>query len=155
MVDFDKLSNEIKEVMDKYGLSLAQFGSMVGAPATSVKRWREGVQPQKRYLYQITLVLGLIRDPYDVFFDLKRAGQVPNNNTIEKYWDVFASLIKGIQESYTAAIEYGLPKPEVGSALVSGVQGLLSLIASEYTSRDQFKIKAFQILASKIGSLLK
>jgi hypothetical protein len=150
-MDIDHLADEINRVLWTYGLSLAQFGAMVGAPAPSVKRWREGVQPQERYLFQIILVLGLIKNAESVFFDLGRQGLKPQPT----HWESFAMLIEGAKKSMAAAEEAGLPTPDVSAAIVSGVKGLLALIAGAFTSKHPLGGRIKSELATRIGNFLK
>ena len=93
------LSKEISGIRARYGLSLAQFGSLVGAPATSVKRWEAGVDPREQFFFQLYLVVGLIKGPDEVFYDLGRQGILLD----KAQWDVFATLIKGADRSIDVA----------------------------------------------------
>ncbi|MCD6185693.1 MAG: hypothetical protein J7K84_07885 [Deltaproteobacteria bacterium] len=145
------LPKEIRLVREKYRLSMAQFGTMVGAPATSVKRWEEDVKPQERFFFQIILVLGLIENPDEIFFDLGRQGIKLN----KKHWDGFANLVKGASNSLAVAKEAGLPEPEINSALVSGINGLLALITGAFAAKNSLGTRIYPALASKIANLLK
>ena len=147
----NNLSEEIRRVRDKYQLSMAQFGIMVGAPATSVKRWEEDVRPQERFFFQIILVLGLIENPDEIFFDLGRQGIQLN----KKHWDGFANLVKGAKNSLDVAKEAGFPEPEIDSALVSGIQGLLALITGAFVAKNPLGARIYPVLAAKIANLLK
>ena len=147
----DNLSKKIKQIREKYQLSMAQFGSMVGAPATSVKRWEEDVKPQERFFFQIILVLGLIENPDEIFFDLGRQGIKLN----KKHWDGFANLVKNVNNSLDIAKEAGLPEPEIDTALVSGIMGLLALIAGAFAVKNLLGNRLYPVLATKIANLLK
>jgi hypothetical protein len=146
-----ELSKEIAAIRARYGLSLAQFGSLVGAPATSVKRWEEGVAPRESFFFQLYLVVGLIKDPDEVFFDLGRQGIGLN----ESHWDVFATLVKSADRSIAVASEIGLDGPEVGQTLVTGVRGLLTLIAGAFAAKNELGEKVCASLATRIATLLK
>ena len=147
----DNLSKKIKQIRERYQLSMAQFGSMVGAPATSVKRWEEDVKPQERFFFQIILVLGLIENPDEIFFDLGRQGIKLN----KKHWDGFANLVKNVNNSLDIAKEAGLPEPEIDTALVSGIMGLLALIAGAFAVKNLLGNRLYPVLATKIANLLK
>jgi len=147
----NKLSKEIKETRKKYRLSLAQFGAMVGAPATSIKRWEEEVTPQERFVFQIVLVLGLIKNPDEIFFDLGRQGVKFN----KKHWDGFANLIKSANVGLNAAKEAHLPEPEIAGALVSGIKGLLALITGSFVAKNPLGARVYPELATRIANLLK
>ncbi len=147
----DNLSKKIKQIREKYQLSMAQFGSMVGAPATSVKRWEEDVKPQERFFFQIILVLGLIENPDEIFFDLGRQGIKLN----KKHWDGFANLVKNVNNSLDIAKEAGLPEPDIDTALVSGIMGLLALIAGAFAVKNLLGNRLYPVLATKIANLLK
>ncbi|MEA2059673.1 MAG: helix-turn-helix domain-containing protein [Thermodesulfobacteriota bacterium] len=142
---------KIAAVRKRFNLSLAQFGSLVGVSAVTVKRWENGVKPQKHFLFQTVLVLGLINDPDEVFFDLGRQGILID----EKHWEGFASLIKAAQKSIDTAEETNLPAPDVGNALVAGVSGLLSLIASAFAAKNKLGEKASASFATRIAQFLK
>ncbi|WP_419657294.1 uncharacterized protein Dvar_64290 [Desulfosarcina variabilis str. Montpellier] len=146
-----ELSKEIAAIRTRYGLSLAQFGSMVGAPATSVKRWEAGVDPREQFFFQLYLVVGLIKDPDEIFYDLGRQGI----QLTKAQWDVFASLIKTADRSIDVASEIGLDSPEVGQALVTGVRGLLTLIAGSFAAKNELGGKVCASLATRIATLLK
>ncbi|BBO84060.1 hypothetical protein DSCO28_46260 [Desulfosarcina ovata subsp. sediminis] len=145
------LSKEIADIRARYGLSLAQFGTLVGAPATSVKRWEAGVDPREQFFFQLYLVVGLIKDPDEVFYDLGRQGISLN----KAQWDVFANLVKGADHSIDLAAEIGLDSPEVGQALVTGVRGLLTLIAGSFAAKNALGDKFSASLATRIATLLK
>jgi len=145
------LHRKIRLIREKYHLSMAQFGSMTGAPATSVKRWEEDVRPQERFFFQIILVLGLIENPDEIFFDLGRQGIKLN----KKHWDGFANLVKDASNSLDVAKEAGLPEPKINTALVSGIKGLLALIAGAFAAKNQLGNRLYPALASKIANLLK
>ena len=145
------LHKEIKRVRKKYRLSMAQFGSMTGAPATSVKRWEENVKPQERFFFQIILVLGLVKNSDEIFFDLGRQGIQLN----KKHWDGFANLVKGATNSLDIAKEAGLPEPEINTALVSGIKGMLALIAGAFAAKNSLGNRLYPALAEKIANLLK
>ena len=147
----NNLPKEIRRVRDKYRLSLAQFGIMVGAPATSVKRWEEDIRPQERFFFQIILVLGLIKNPDEIFFDLGRQGIQLN----KKHWDGFANLVKDAGNSLDVAKEAGLPEPEIDTALVSGIKGLLALITGAFVAKNPLGARIYPVLAAKIANLLK
>lgn len=142
---------EIKKLREQFGLSLAQFGSMVGAPAITVKRWEEGRKPQKRFLFQTVLVLGLINDCRGVYYDLGRQGVILES----KHWEGFENLIKGAKKSIETAREVGLPEPKVDGALVSGVMGLLGLIATSFAAKNELGVKASTRFATGIAEFLK
>jgi transcriptional regulator with XRE-family HTH domain len=145
------LSDEIAAIRARYGLSLAQFGSLVGAPATSVKRWEAGVDPREQFFFQLYLVVGLIKNPDEVFYDLGRQGIL-----LEKaQWDVFAALVKGADRSIDVSAEIGLDSPEVGQALVTGIRGLLTLIAGSFAAKNALGEKVSASLATRIATLLK
>ena len=146
-----ELSREIAAIRSRYGLSLAQFGSLVGAPATSVKRWEEGVAPREPHFFQLYLVVGLIKDPDEVFYDLGRQGIVLN----EAHWEVFATLVKSADRSIAVAPEIGLEAPDVGQTLVTGVRGLLTLIAGAFAAKNALGEKVCASLATRIATLLK
>ncbi|MCD4718534.1 MAG: helix-turn-helix transcriptional regulator [Desulfobacula sp.] len=147
----EQFGREIKKERERFKLSLAQFGSLVGAPAVSVKRWEQGVKPQERFVFQIVLVLGLINDPDEIFFDLGRQGIVLD----EKHWEGFASLVKAAKKSLAAAKETGLPEPDVAGALVAGIFGLLSLIATAFATKNMLGAKACSSFATRIAQFLK
>ena len=147
----EQFDQKIKKVRERFKLSLAQFGSLVGAPAITVKRWEEGVKPQERFVFQTILVLGLINDPDEVFFDLGRQGILLD----EKHWEGFASLVKAAQKSLVAAQETNLPEPDVDGALVAGIYGLLSLIATAFAAKDMLGAKASSSFATRIAQFLK
>ena len=147
----DNLSKKIRQIRKRYQLSMAQFGSMVGAPATSVKRWEEDVKPQERFFFQIILVLGLIENPDEIFFDLGRQGIKLN----KKHWDGFANLVKNVNNSLDIAKEAGLPEPEIDTALVSGIMGLLALIAGAFAVKNLLGNRLYPVLATRIANLLK
>lgn len=147
----NKLSDMIPAIRKRYGLSLAQFGSLVGAPAPSVKRWEEGVDPRESFFFQLYLVVGLISDPDEVFFDLGRQGVRLNKN----HWDVFAALVKGADRSIDVAKEIGLDTPEVSQTLVTGVRGLLTLIAGSFAVKKALGGRVCETLATRIATLLK
>lgn len=145
------LDVEITKIRSRYGLSLAQFGSLVGAPAISVKRWEEGVDPREQFFFQLYLVAGLIRNPDEVFFDLGRQGI-----QLEKaHWNVFSDLIKAADRSLDVADEIGLESPEVGQTLVTGVRGLLALIAGAFAAKTPLGEKVSAAMATRIAMLLK
>ncbi len=146
-----KLDAQISDIRMRYGLSLAQFGSLVGAPATSIKRWEEGVAPREQFFFQLHLVIGLIQSPDEIFFDLARQGVDLN----KAHWDIFASLIKGAGQSIEVAGEIGLDSPEVGQTLVTGVRGLLTLIAGSFAARNALGEKLCSSLATRIAAFLK
>lgn len=146
-----ELRREIAVIRARYGLSLAQFGSLVGAPATSVKRWEEGVAPREPFFFQLYLVVGLIKDPDEVFYDLGRQGIGLN----EAHWNVFATLVKAADRSIDVAGEIGLEAPEVGQSLVTGVRGLLTLIAGSFAAKNALGEKICGALATRIATLLK
>ena len=145
------LSKEIAAIRKRYGLSLAQFGSLVGAPATSVKRWEAGVDPREQFFFQLYLVVGLIRDPEEIFYDLGRQGIVLDKSR----WDVFAGLVQSADRSIDVASEIGLDSPEVGQALVTGVRGLLTLIAGSFAAKNKLGERVSAALATRIATLLK
>lgn len=147
----DQLSQEIIETRKRFNLSLAQFGSFVGAPAVSVKRWEQGVKPQERFIFQIILVLGLINDPNEIFFDLGRQGIMLNKN----HWEGFAGLVKAAKRSLLTAEETDLPLPDVGGTLVAGISGLLSLIASAFAAKNKLGTKARTSFATRVAQFLK
>ena len=130
---------------------MAQFGSMTGAPATSVKRWEENVKPQERFFFQIILVLGLVKNSDEIFFDLGRQGIKLN----KKHWDGFANLVKGATNSLDIAKEAGFPEPEINTALVSGIKGMLALIAGAFAAKNSLGNRLYPALAEKIANLLK
>jgi len=142
---------EIKEIREKYDLSLGQFGSLVGAPAISVKRWEEGIKPQERFFYQTILVIGLMGDSTEIFYDLGRQGIVLNKD----HWDGFAGLITGAEKSISTAMELGFEKPKVDAAVVSGIKGLLRLIAAAFTSDNPLGTKASSSFETRIAGFLK
>jgi transcriptional regulator with XRE-family HTH domain len=144
-------NQEIAAIRSRYGLSLAQFGSLVGAPAPSVKRWEEGVAPRDSFLFQLYLVIGLIRHPDDVFFDLGRQGIRLDKSR----WDVFAALVKGADRSIDLANEIGLERPDVAQTLVTGVRGLLTLIAGAFAAKNALGEKLCASLATRIATSLK
>jgi transcriptional regulator with XRE-family HTH domain len=146
-----ELGPQIAAIRARYGLSLAQFGSLVGAPATSVKRWEAGVEPREQFFFQLYLVVGLIHDPDEVFYDLGRQGILPDKD----HWKVFAALVKGADRSIDAAREIGLDSPEVGQTLVTGVRGLLTLIAGSFAAKNALGEKFCASLANRIATLLK
>ena len=113
----EQFDQEIKKVRERFKLSLAQFGSLVGAPAITVKRWEQGVKPQERFVFQTVLVLGLINDPDEVFFDLGRQGIVLDKKTLG---GICRSYQSGTQKSLVTAEETNLPEPDVDGALVAG-----------------------------------
>jgi transcriptional regulator with XRE-family HTH domain len=145
-----KLSREIAAVRNRYGLSLAQFGSLVGAPATSVKRWEAGVDPREQFFFQLYLVVGLVKDPDEVYYDLGRQG-IPLN---KEQWDVFATLVKAADRSIDVASEIGLDSPEVGQTLVTGVRGLLTLIAGSFAAKNRLGEKVGAALSTRVATLL-
>ncbi len=147
----DNLSKKIRQIRERYQLSMAQFGSMVGAPATSVKRWEEDVKPQERFFFQIILVLGLIENSDEIFFDLGRQGIKLN----KKHWDGFANLVKDVSNSLDIAKEAELPEPEIDTALISGIKGLLALIAGAFAVKNLLGNRLYPVLATKIANLLK
>jgi hypothetical protein len=146
-----KLCDEILHIRNRYGLSLAQFGSLVGAPATSVKRWEEGVEPREQFFFQLYLVVGLVKNPDEVFFDLGRHGVRINPS----HWDVFAGLIRGADRSIDVADEIGLDTPAVADTLTTGVRGLLTLIAQSFAAKNAMGEKIAATLATRIATLLK
>ena len=146
-----ELSKEIATIRNRYNLSLAQFGSLVGAPATSVKRWEAGVDPRKQFFFQLYLVVGLVKDPDEVFYDLGRQG-IPLN---QDQWKVFATLIKAADRSIDVASEIGLDSPDVGQTLVTGVRGLLTLIAGSFAAKNRLGEKISASFATRIATLLK
>ena len=145
------LNPEIAAIRLRYGLSLAQFGSLVGAPAASVKRWEEGVAPREQFFFQLYLVIGLIKNPDDVFFDLGRQGIQLDKTR----WEVFAGLVKGADRSIELAGEIGLESPEVAQTLVTGVRGLLTLIAGAFAAKNPLGNKMSANLATRIATFLK
>ena len=145
------IHEQIKEIRQRYDISLGQFGSLVGAPAISVKRWEEGIKPQERFFYQTILVIGLIKDSTEVFFDLGRQGIILDKND----WDGFAGLIKGSKDAVLISDKLGFPKPKVNNALVSGIKGLLRLIARSFTSDNSFGLKASSSFETQIAGFLK
>jgi transcriptional regulator with XRE-family HTH domain len=146
-----ELDKEIAAIRTRYGLSLAQFGSLVGAPATSVKRWEAGVDPREQFFFQLSPVLGLIKNPDEIFYDLGRQGVQLNPSQ----WDVFAGLVKGADRSIDVAGEIGLDSPEVGQTLVTGVRGLLTLIAGSFAAKNSLGEKISASLATRIATFLK
>jgi hypothetical protein len=146
-----ELNKEIVAVRNRFGLSLAQFGSLVGAPATSVKRWEAGVDPREQSFFQLYLVLGLIKNPDEIFYDLGRQGVQLKKSR----WDVFAGLIKGADRSIDVAGEIGLDSPEVAQTLVTGVRGLLTLIAGSFAAKNSLGEKIGASLATRIATFLK
>lgn len=147
----DKLCDMIPAIRKRYGLSLSQFGSLVGAPATSVKRWEEGVDPREPVFFQLYLIAGLITNPDEVFFDLGRQGIRLDKN----HWDVFAALVKGADRSIDVAGEIGLDRPDVAQTLVTGVRGLLTLIAGHFATKNPLGGRVCEALATRIATLLK
>jgi hypothetical protein len=147
----NKLCDMLPAVRERFGLSLAQMGSLVGAPATSVKRWEQGVDPREPVFFQLYLVLGLIRNPDDVFFDLGRQGVQLDKN----HWDVFADLVKGADRSIDVAREIGLDAPEVAQTLITGIRGLLTLIAGSFAAKNALGDKMCATLATRIATFLK
>ena len=147
----EQSGQEIKKIRGRFKLSLAQFGSLVGAPAISVKRWEQGVKPRERFIFQIVLVLGLINDPDEVYYDLGRQGIVLE----KKHWEGFASLVKAAKKSLVAAKEADLPGPNVDGALVAGIFGLLSLIATAFAAKNMLGAKACSAFATRIAQFLK
>ena len=147
----EQFDQEIKKVRNRFKLSLAQFGSLVGAPAITVKRWEQGVKPQERFVFQTVLVLGLINDPDEIFFDLGRQGIVLD----KKHWEGFAGLVKAAQKSLVTAKETNLPEPDVDGTLVAGVSGLLSLIATAFAAKNTLGAKASTSFATRIAQFLK
>ncbi|MEA2061686.1 MAG: hypothetical protein U9P10_14515 [Thermodesulfobacteriota bacterium] len=145
---FDK---KISDVRKRFNLSLAQFGSLAGAPAVTVKRWESGVKPQQHFMFQVILVLGLIDDPDEVFYDLGRQGILID----KKHWEGFAGLVKATQISIDTAAEINLPFPDVGSALVAGISGLLSLIAAAFAAKNKLGEKASSFFATRTAQFLK
>ena len=148
---FEALNIEIKKIRKRFGLSLAQFGSMLDAPAITVKRWEQGRKPQDRFLFQTILILGLINDCEGVYYDLGRQGVVLD----KKHWDGFAALVIGAKNSIETASEVGLPEPRVDGALVSGVMGLLGLIATAFAAKNELGAKAGSSFATRIAAFLK
>jgi transcriptional regulator with XRE-family HTH domain len=146
-----ELNKEIAAIRARYGLSLAQFGSLVGAPATSVKRWEAGVDPREQFFFQLYLVLGLIKNPDEIFYDLGRQGVQLNKSQ----WDVFAGLVKGADRSIDLAGDIGLDSPSVGQTLVTGVRGLLALIAGSFAAKNSLGEKISASLATRIATFLK
>jgi transcriptional regulator with XRE-family HTH domain len=146
-----ELFTQIASIRAHYGLSLAQFGSLVGAPATSVKRWEQGVDPREQFFFQLYLVIGLIEDPDEIYFDLGRQGIHLN----QSHWQVFADLVKGAGRSIDVAAEIGLESPDVGQALVTGVRGLLTLIAGAFAAKTALGEKVSASLATRIATYLK
>jgi transcriptional regulator with XRE-family HTH domain len=146
-----KLSEEIAAIRTRYGLSLAQFGSLAGAPATSVKRWESGVDPREQFFFQLYLVVGLIKNPDEVFYDLERQGIHINKDQ----WDAFATLVKASDRGIDVASEIGLDSPELGQTLVTGVRGLLTLIAGAFAAKNRLGEKVSTALATRIATLLK
>ncbi len=145
------LKNEMTQLKTDYNLSLAQFGAMVGASAVSVKRWMEGVKPQEPYAFQIVLVLGLINDPEEVYYDLGRQGiEIQKTD-----WDGFAGLIDSAKRSIAVAAELGLPAPEINMAMVSGVKGLLSLIALKLAAGNPIGARFTSSLTTRVADFLK
>lgn len=146
----EHVHNEIKKVRERFGLSLAQFGSLVGAPAITVKRWEEGRSPQRRFLFQTVLVLGLIEDHQAVYFDLGRQGIILN----KKHWDGFAGLVTSARDSIETAKELGFATPKVDGTLVSGIMGLLSLIATAFAAKNEIGARASSSFATRIAEFL-
>ena len=140
----------IKSLREKYNLSLAQFGTMVGAPATSVKRWEEGLKPNERFVAQIILVAGLINVPDSIYYDLGRQGL----NINKKHWDSFSSLIKSTKESLEIATELGVKSFEISSAVVSGVKGLLALITKALVPQKNITTNVSSLILKNIGGIL-
>ena len=147
----EQLHQLIPAIRARYGLSLAQFGSLVGAPAISVKRWEAGVDPREQFFFQLYLVVGLIREPDEIFFDLGRQGIRLNRG----HWEVFASLVKGAAQSIDVAGEIGLEAPEVGQTLVTGVRGMLTLIAGAFAAKNALGEKISASLATRIANFLR
>ncbi|PIE74564.1 MAG: hypothetical protein CSA18_04245 [Deltaproteobacteria bacterium] len=145
------INTMIIEIRDKYGLSLAQFGSLVGAPAISVKRWEEGMKPQDRFFYQTMLVIGLITDNTEIFYDLGRHGIILDKN----HWDCFANLITISEKAIETSQKLGFAKPKVNDAVVSGIKGLLALIARTFTSKNYPGLKASSSFETKIAEFLR
>jgi len=142
---------QISALRRRYGLSLAQMGSLVGAPAISVKRWEQGASPREPFAFQLHLVRGLIESPNDVFYDLARQGIQLNKD----HWDGFAHLVEAVDGCIHVAKEAGFESPNVSEALVSGVKGLLRLIARSFAAGDELGEKASMILSTRIASILK
>ena len=147
----NQLCDEIAGIRNRYGLSLAQFGSLVGAPATSVKRWEEGVEPREQFFFQLYLVVGLVKNPDEVFFDLGRHGIKIH----QSHWDVFAGLVRGADRSIDVANEIGLDTPAVADTLTTGVRGLLTIIAQSFAAKNAMGEKIAASLATRIAALLK
>ena len=146
----DHLDKEIKQIRKRFGLSLAQFGSLVGAPAITVKRWEEGRSPQKRFVFQTILVLGLIDDAQAVYFDLGRQGI----KLSKEHWDSFSGLVTSAQKSIDTAKELGFAPPKVDDTLVSGVMGLLSLISTAFAAENNIGARMSSSIATRIAEFL-
>lgn len=146
-----ELSEQISAIRTRFGLSLAQFGTLVGVPATTVKRWEEGIAPRERFFFQLYLIVGLINNPDEVFYDLGRQGITINAD----HWEVFTNLVKGADRSIDLAGEIGLDSPEVAQTLVTGIRGLLTLIAGPFAAKSALGEKVSASLATRIATLLK
>ena len=125
---------------------------MTDSPATSVKRWEEGVSPQKVHLNKIVLVLGLGRDPDSIYYQLGRDGI----SIEKKHWDAFSGLIKSANNSIMTTKVKNLPNDTIDGitgAIVAGTNGLLALIAKALFEQKS-NIKTYKKLKTIIASIL-
>ena len=127
-----EFSQNIKSVRKKYHLSLSEFGKLVGVPASTIKRWEEGMEPRKSHEQQISFIVSLISNPDMVYAELARHGYKIDKGS----WDSFTSLMKAIEDTAAAAADEKIViSGKVGSTVVIAVSGLLALIAKAYLPR--------------------
>ena len=70
-------------------------------------------------------------------------------------WDVFAALVRNAERSLEVAREIGLESPDVDQTLVTGIRGLLTLIAGAFAAKTALGEKVSATLATRIATLLK
>ena len=122
--DWD-LAPALREFRRNGGLSLGQVGQVVGVPASTVKRWEEGVAPRSEHFILAALTIGLAANPRAVLQDLQLQGLEIQLG----HWQAFAGVVDGARAALELPDGLGVDRPKMAAALAGGLKGLMTLIS--------------------------
>lgn len=118
------LSTALNAFRQAYSLSLGQVGQVVGVPASTVKRWEEGVRPRDEHFILAALTIGLADSPRAVLRDLQLQGVEPD---VEQ-WSAFAAIVDGVRAVLGRPDAPGVDRAKMAAAMSGGLKGLMTLI---------------------------
>lgn len=119
------LAQGLKAFRRTYALSLGQVGQVIGVPASTIKRWEEGVAPRSEHFILAALTIGLAANPQAVLQDLQLQGLELELN----HWQAFAGVINGARAALDLPRGLGVDRPKMGAAITGGLKGLMTLIS--------------------------